>query len=219
MAPASQALIQVYTTFAGEIARHRAVFLRALANQPSTTGTDLALQQFAGWHCLIALHDAWSRFCKHAIIVSALGGVVSNSGNTVAPSPVLAGGASPLDYLQSNWPKGLGRCYPEGPKWYEAPVADVAAQILQIGNYAAFSGAILAKADAPTELKACRNYLAHRDPGTENHNDIQNLRARIKVAGTTPHTERLAEYKVSGSTTLFEEWCIELDTIAGAAIA
>ncbi len=220
MLPANQTLIQVNSTFSDEISLHRAVFLRALANKPSTSGIDLDLQHFAGWHCLIGLHDAWSRFCKQAIIVSALGGVVTRGGNHVSPSPVLPAGIHPLVFLKQLWPgNGFGRCYDDGPQWYDPSITDKAAQLLQISNYATFSGAILARADVPTELKACRNYLAHRQPGTENHRDIQQLRARIKVPRMTAHIEKLGEQIVSGNITLFEEWCIELNTIAATAIA
>jgi hypothetical protein len=219
MLPATQRLIRAYTTFSGEIALHKEVFLNALGNQATSIGRDLDLQLFAGWYCLIGLHDAWSRFCREAIVASAVGGVVTRTGSHVVPSPVLPVGTDPLDFLQQHWPrKGSGICYADGPDWYDPFKADLAAKILQINNYAVFSAAILAKADTPTELKACRNYLAHRNAGTEDNANIRKLRSRIKVAATTAHTEKLAEQIVSGNITLFEEWCIELDTIAATAI-
>lgn len=215
----THALTDVYNAFTAEITIHRGVFLKALQNQHTEAGIDLHLQYFAGWHGLIGLLDAWSRFCKDAIIASALGGVVTRSGSLLVASATVPVGISPLSYLKQKWPsKGYGSCYSDGPYWYVPSTADMAAKILSIGNYATFSAAILAKVDTPTELKACRNFLAHRNKGTQEHKDVIALRTRIGAGAATPHTEKLAEEMVSGNITLFEEWCIELDGIAATAI-
>jgi len=210
----------VLATFSAEIRRHQDVFLKSLANQPICTEIDLELQFFAGWYGLIGLHDAWSRFCRDVVVVSALGGVVTRTGTQLSRSAVIPANKTPLAYLKDNWPpSGYGRCYDDGPYWYVPTTADKAAQILRISNYANFSAAILASGDAPKELRACRNYLAHRNPDTENHPDMQALRGRINVPPATTLADRLAEEIVTGNITLFEKWCRELEITAITSIA
>jgi hypothetical protein len=98
-------------------------------------------------------------------------------------------------------------------------IAVEAARLLSIGNFSQFSAAIGAAADAPQELKACRNYLAHRHKGTATHANINDLRIRIGVPVKVAGAGALAAQIVTGNITLFEEWCIELSNIASAAIS
>jgi hypothetical protein len=213
-------LTQILTTFSNEAVTHQSAFLQALANQRQCRGTDLDVAYFAGWYGLIGLLDAWSRFCRDIIIMSAVGGATTRTGTQLNRAKNLPAGVDPLVHIRSLWPsKGYGRCFEDGPYWHVPTNSAKAAQILAIGNEATVSGALLAQASAPTELRACRNYLAHRNPSTETHRDIQDLRTRISVPVATVHTEKLAEQLVTGGITLFQAWCSELQNIASAAIA
>lgn len=178
------------------------------------------LQRAAAWHCLIDLQDSWVRFCKAAVLISAKGRVVTKHGLRVARSPVVGKHDDPevvlLKLLKQNNPHRS----PFGPKWELPAITIQAAQLLDIANFAQFSAGIGATSPAPMELKACRNYLAHRHQGTAMHKDLHDLRRRVRAPAELVAPAALAAHPVPGSgVLLFEEWCIELNALAGAAIS
>ena len=218
MAATQERLVQTFRRFAVDVDRLESVFRDALRGGFTLDSATPALNRAAAWHCVIELQDCWARFCKEAVLVSARGGVVTRSGRTVPRSRLLGPRDDPEQELQRLWQQSYGHWPRFGPSW-EVPVRAIqAAQLLAIGNFAQFSAGIGAQAFAPQELKACRNFLAHRHAGTANHQDILLLRQRVGGSAFGVAPGALSAQFIQGQVTVFEDWCNELIALAGAAL-
>jgi len=214
------ALIVAYRRFAKQVMRQREIFLLALDGKYTLDNHTPLINRSGAWYCLIRLHDAWADFCRSVILLSAGGGVLTRGGTIVARSPLVGAGDDALTVLKTQWKrKRLGSMQKQGPPVYLPSVAITAAQLLSIGNLAQFSAGIGASnTNAPIELRACRNYLAHRHVDTALDPDLALLRIRIGSPAWILDPDQLAARRVGGGITLFEEWCIDLDLLASAAI-
>lgn len=220
MPPQTATIQSAFLAFQNEVVNHRQVFGLALA-EPHTHPADFQTLKFrfAEWYAIVGLTDSWGRFWKAAILASAEGKGPTLNGHPITRSRHVAVGVDSESTLKTRW-KARFRNYPMfGPSWHKPSAAVDAASVLDVSNLATISGALLASTYAPAELAACRNYLAHRHPGTEHHPEITKLRRRLGLTNTSPHTELLAMERVPGNRTLYDDWCIELETIARTALA
>jgi hypothetical protein len=216
------ALVAAYRRFAKRTIRERETFRLALDGQYTLDHYTPLVNRSGAWYCLIRLHDAWADFCRSVLLLSAYGGVRTRQGVLIAPSPVLQPGDDALKVLEKSWKQNKQMCrwQKQGPPVDLPVVAIVAAQLLSISNLTSFSAGIGASnTNAPVELKACRNFLAHRHEDTALHHDIGDLRLRINAPASVTDVGELPAQFVSGGVTLFEEWCLDLETIASAAIS
>jgi hypothetical protein len=222
MAKRDAALIAAYRRFAKQVVRQREIFLLALDGKHTLDSMTPPVNRSGAWYCLIRLHDAWAEFCRSAILLSAAGEVRRRNGVLVARSPLLGPGDDALVVLKNEWrrtkqPEAMQK---QGPPVYLPSVAITAAQLLNIANLTQFMNGIGASnTNAPLELRACRNYLAHRHVDTALDPDLALLRIRIGSPTWTLNPDQIAARQLSGGITLFEEWCIDLELLASAAIA
>lgn len=212
-------LLSFYKKFEKEVDIQRSTFVLALDGRYTLGSGTPRLNQSAGWYCLIYLHDAWARFCRNVLCASARGGACTLSGRRLSRSPLLKPGEHPLVGLKREWKKNkMGRMSKQGPPVHIPEIAIQAAGLLSIGNYTEFQAGIGAVSPAPSELKACRDFLAHRHRDTVQTEAIADLRRRLGIPAGWTTVGALAATFVPGGITLFEDWCIELCVLARAAI-
>jgi hypothetical protein len=216
MATREQALIATYGSFVVDVERVGSVFKQAMNGYVDLQHGTPLLNRSAAWYCLIELHDAWARFCRQVVLLSASGDIETRMGRFVSRSTTLAKNDDPESVLRqrlkrSKWNRNQ---FP----WHIRQATIDAANLLTVGNYSWIAAGISAVSPAPEELCACRNFLAHRGKRTATHSDIQQLRSRIGAHTRNITVSSLPAIYVPGGVTLFEEWCIELQSLAFAAI-
>jgi hypothetical protein len=187
----------------GETAWVQDEFLR------SVTAANHRQSQLACEMAVIRLHDAWARFCRELIILSAFGRTVTLSGVPLTPChrsikrchlviPFLLAGPPRLQFE---------------PRWADATKCIQAATRLGINNLPTVSAA-LAAANSPAEqVRRVRNFYAHRKLGTVQEAIATNLfTSRMK-----PHAVfDLAAY-TAGNVRIIESWVTNLVLVATAA--
>lgn len=177
-------------------------FLRAAAAAPE----DCAL--LACEMVVVRLHDAWARFCREIVILSAAGGIVTKNGTYLRPSlPAIASRALVIPCLLATYRR---RRYE--PKWAVASECLDAAQRLRLANLATISAAIGASNSPADRIREVRNFYAHRTRETA---------ARAMAAGYFSRTSKPSVFELAsfsaGGRTIIESWISDLDSIADAA--
>lgn len=165
-------------------------------------------------YSVVRLHDAWARFCRELVLLSAAGDTTTAASVYVPRSPLVGPYQNPLDVLKSTYSRRRQRFVLWEPKWYDPADAVQAAQALRIANFPTVSAGLGLAGHGVDELRACRNYLAHRNRLA--HRELDPLRHRLGVSLSTP-AEELVNETVLGGVSVFEEWCIELTQRASLA--
>ncbi len=198
--------------------RENRVLLRLFQRQvPYSTPTGMwhnpepfAIQSYA----IARLHDAWARFCRQLILLSAAGGISTTAGAYVRRSPIVNQKQKPLDVLKLTYTKKRQKWVFWEPKWFDPWEAVQAAQALQIDNFPTVSAGLALTGHGVDELRDCRNFILHRSRSSNRRLDP--LRQRIGVSLSTS-AEELVNVLTLGGGSIFEEWCIELAQRASLA--
>jgi len=151
----------------------------------------------------VRIHDAWARSCRKLILLSAQGGITTLGGISLPRSSQVASHQSPLDALKPMYPN---RHFWE-PKWFDTGKAIEAAQKLQIANFPTVSAGLGSSGHAPDELRACRNYIAHRNQVS--NDELDGARAHWGLPSSST-AEQLMNTAVTGGAPLFELWWRDL---------
>lgn len=160
---------------------------------------------------VIRLHDAWARFCREIIVLSAGGRPYTANGNQLAPVSGIHGISEVIPVLLARYPRRRHRFE---PKWARPREAIQAGQLLNIPNISTFGAAIGATNSPAEELRPIRNFLAHR--GKNSANQIRN---QYFFNGTDKVTvENVAGKLIPPGIRRFEKWVIDLRLIAIASI-
>jgi hypothetical protein len=157
---------------------------------------------------VIRMHDAWARFCRDLIVLSAAGNTITLGGTALTPSrPDIHNPASVIPILLR-----MKRWQYE-PKWATASIAVDVARSLTIQNLSSVSAA-LGAANSPAEpLRHIRNYYAHRARGTSR----MALRTGYFTSTNAPVVFHLNSY-TTGGVTVIESWVKGFDAVAYASI-
>ena len=200
------ALGGVLRRFVREVELLRAAFVRQL---PLLTGRGLwleaepiAIQSYA----IIRLHDAWARYSRSLVLSSAYP-CRTLTGVPISRSPLLPSGGSALDTLRSTYPPKRQKKALWEPRWFDSTEAITAAQQLQINNFPNVSAGLGLVGHGPEELRACRNFLAHRSHYSNSELDAVRIRLTLPMSYAA---EELAAATVTGGATLFDDWCLDL---------
>lgn len=159
---------------------------------------------------VIRLHDAWARFCRELIILSAFGRTRTLSGVPLAPcSAAITSRSLVVPTLFSTYKKKKIRFE---PRWADATECINAGQRLLIRNLSTVAGALGAINSPAEDIRRVRNFYAHREKET----------ARDAIAtnafSTRSHPEifDLAAY-TSGNVRVIESWVTNLVLVATSA--
>ena len=156
---------------------------------------------------VIRLHDAWARFCREVVILSA-SGTLTLGGTALLSVAGIANRSMVIPVLLSRYKK---RKYK--PKWASASECIDAAQRLSISNLATVSAALGAINSPAENIRRVRNFYAHRANETAQEAATTGLFSNPRH----PNVFELGLYKAGGGTVL-ESWVSDLTDIAAAAI-
>lgn len=171
--------------------------------------TDLVRGQFAGEFVVIRLHDAWARFCRELIVVSAYGKITTLGGTRLATSlPVIKSRGDVIPTLMGMYAKRRNE-----PSWFSAVECCDAGTRLCIQNLATVSAALGAANSPANHIREIRNFYAHR----KKESAIKAVSTRPFLGPHSPAVFRLNDYLPGGATVL-ETWVQELIAIATAAM-
>jgi len=176
-------------------------FLKAAANRN-------VCDQLACEMAVVRLHDAWARFCRELVILSASGKTQTLGGTRLKPSSnTITNRSAVIPVLLSTFKKK--KIYE--PNWWSASECIDAASRLSTMNLSTISAAIGAINSPAEEMRHVRNFFVHRRNGTAR---------RAVSTGCFPSQKplvfELTSYK-SGNTTVIESWVVGLIAVATAA--
>lgn len=212
-----QQLIKRYHAFIKAIVTQRETFRLAIGSRYSLDFSTPPVQRGGAWYCVVRLHDEWAQFSRDAVFISARGGTLTRGGTLIARSSLLGINDEPMSLLETTWKAAHKGRWPRfGPPFDDPAIAIKAANHLAINNLSQFSAGMAAATNAPLELKACRNFLAHRHQWTAKHREITSLRSRIGAPGVA--VGELPAYSISAGMTVFEEWCLDLEDLAASSL-
>jgi hypothetical protein len=163
---------------------------------------------------VIRLQDRWGSFVRDLILTSYVGNVVTASGN---PIPKLMPGlrkATALDHLRITFTGRTKKLPWWEPNWYDAAEAIDAATRLQIGNLAEISAGIGLTPSPLDELRAARNYVAHK-----NKQSVEKIAPHLRAHPSRASLHAYLQAPVVGGVSRFAAWCIQLDQMALLAVA
>lgn len=171
---------------------------------PLNVGED----RLSGEMTILCMHDAWSRFCRELIILSAASQPVTANGVRLPLAPNISKRQDVIPTLLALKNKSLE------PKWYSARDCIDAARRLNLANYPTISTAIGASNSPEEDLRSVRNFFAHRWYGT-----ASKIRTRsFYQPGTKLSLEDLVGRRIHPGITVAESWVRGLRLVAEAAI-
>lgn len=124
---------------------------------------------------VVALHDAWNRFCKNLVLRSSYHQFETRSGQVHRPA-IGRNQSEALQFLSVNLSAISSKSFGE-PTWFIPAATIDAASVLDVPNKSTIAAAIgvstihstvspsvgvQANASPPKEVQSVRNYIAHR---------------------------------------------------------
>lgn len=106
---------------------------------------------------IIQLHDAWARFCREVVILSAGCRPVTATGLRLSRVPGVSSRRDVIPRLLSTYAKRNFE-----PRWGDSGQAIGAARRLAIQNAGTFTAALGAANSTAEEVRRVRNFFAHR---------------------------------------------------------
>jgi hypothetical protein len=189
-----------------------------IANALSAQRPGGALEVQLAEYSLGALQDAWSRFVRDLIIRSSLGNATTASGTILGASKHgILTQRDALSILRSQWTKAGMPAWWE-PSWFRVDAATTAVTILAPGNGSNVVAAIGSSANPIDDLRALRNFAAHRLPNTAALADAVRVANR---SGSWRQPRDIIGAVARGGApgeVLFDSWCRRLRVVAAAAV-
>jgi hypothetical protein len=164
--------------------------------------------QLACEMAVVRLHDAWARFCRELIVLSAFGRTVTLGGTPLPRHRLIKRYGLVIPTLLETPGKG----YRFEPRWADATQCIDAAQRLAIANFSTVSAALGATNSPAENIRRARNFYAHRKKGTALESGATKLfasQARLEVLDLAAYT--------SGNIRVIESWVSNLNLVAMAA--
>lgn len=166
--------------------------------------------QLACEMAVLRLHDAWARFCRELIILSAFGRTVTLGG---VPLPPCHNSVKRCHSVIPRLFATPGPRYRFEPRWADASECIKAATRLGIANVATISSALAASNSPAEDIRRVRNFYAHRMKRTVQDAIATGLFLRPIRADVF----ELAAY-TTGSVRVIESWVSNFILVATAAV-
>jgi hypothetical protein len=171
--------------------------------------TDVVRGRFAAELVVIRLHDAWARFCREVVVVSAYGRIETLGGTRLGTChPAIKSRGDVIPVLISLYPNRRAE-----PYWFSAADCSDAGRRLGIQNAATVTAALGAANSPAAELREVRNFYAHRKKETA----VKAVTAGGFVGRQQPQVFHLNSF-VAGGKTILESWTEDLIAVATAAV-
>ncbi len=159
--------------------------------------------------CVIRVHDAWSRFCRELIVISASCAPTTLSGTLIPKAPNIRTKGDVIPAILRN------KHYKYEPRWGDPTDCLRAARVVGVRNYPSLLTALSASPSPIDDIRRVRNFIAHR-----NHQTAQ----EVKIIAVSLGLPERADVDIIMSHTrppgikLFEEWITDLRVIAELCI-
>ncbi len=167
-----------------------------------------------GWSremCVVRLQDAWARFCRELVLISASEQPITLNGTLLPLAPGIKCRKDALSALRVIYNRP-----PWEPKWFDAQACLKPATILRISNYASMSGGIAVSPSPLDDLRTLRNFLVHRSEQTAA--DVQTVAKKLHLPVTTGAIAILLSNSGTTGTTMLELWVRQLQAMAQVAV-
>lgn len=178
-----------------------------------------AIHPYGQEMCVLRLHDAWARFCRELVIMSAGDRPITLTGAFVPRAPHVRNRADVIPQLLKGYPTKSGKSK-WGPRWADPAECIEAARLLGISNFSNVSGSIgaatIGTAPSPIEyLRRVRNFFAHRTEETAGHVRKVALALNLPI---NYGAMQIINNVVPPGHALLALWIYQLRTIALSAI-
>lgn len=160
--------------------------------------------------CVIRLLDAWARFCRELVLVSASEQPLTAGGTRLPRAPGIAGRKDALNALRTVYTR-----FPWEPRWVDAQACLKAANVLGISNYSTLSAGLAVTPSPVEDLCRLRNFLAHRNEGTAVQVHIAAV--NIGVARSSNVIGILRSVTPSSSLSVLQKWIQQLQVMSEIA--
>ena len=208
----STELLDIYKKFARDCSLLTETFDSTLR-----TNNECHLQrirnQFIRELCVVRLHDAWNRFCRQLIVLSAGARPRTANGVRITRAPRVRKYEEVIKILISTYHRKTTE-----PAWHNPTECLDAARRLRVSNYLSINQGLSLSFSGPaptTQLTAIRNYFAHRNSSTSRR--VKTMAQSMFFAGVPIASDIVASIVQSG-TTLFSLWVIRLKQMAHLSI-
>jgi hypothetical protein len=161
--------------------------------------------------CVIELHDAWARFCRELIFVSAACRPTTFSGLIVPLALGITHRSQVLPKLHASFPKAKPFWWE--PRWGDAGACLDAAKRLKVNNYADISSGLTITPSPAENLRHVRNFFAHKSQGTALK--VKNVAATMALPNASALS--LVETTVPPGITILTKWVDQLHDMARIA--
>ncbi len=204
-------LNSLYARFVGETTLAQQAFHAIIPALPLTEIDCLVAHAYASEMAVIRIQDAWSRFCRELVLVSAFGFPRTATGTIVQRAPGIMTRHDAIARINVIYHRNPG----QEPDWHQPHASINAARALGIRNFPNVSAGIGATPSPLTDLRDFRNFFAHR---------TQRLAISTKtIARASAISERLlardiiAE-EVGPGVSLLTRWVAQIQNLAYASI-
>lgn len=194
----------------------RTGWLSAAFTQASDTPLDQACENphvLARENATVFLQDQWSAFCRDLVYSSWRGGCITASGSMLPARVGARSNHAALLALKSTYTGKQKKSRHWEPKWFDPIDTLEAAKRLHVPNIAAISAGVGLSPSPLDELRAVRNYFAHR--GRESS---ERLKPYTGGPVTVAAAHDLLTQRSLGGGYRFESWVADLDVMARAAV-
>lgn len=204
-------LVELYRRFATETA----LLTQVLESTPELTNRHhlgQEYQRFVCEMCIIRLHDAWARFCRELIVMSAYARPFTAQGQRVSRAPGIQGRHQVIPALLATYRKRTME-----PFWHIPNDCLDAARRLNISNYPTImTGLGLSFPQSATDqLRNVRNFLAHRNASTAR--DVEQVARNLGLLNVR-YPYLLVVSVVQPGASVFALWVHQLRTMAWSSI-
>lgn len=167
-------------------------------------------RQLAAEMAVVRLHDAWYRFCRELVIVSASEKPTTVVGRRLGRAPGITSRADVIPTLLSTY--NNPRLFE--PNWALGHVCIECAQRLAVNNLSEISASIGSSNSPADDLRVVRNYYCHR--GRDTAEKVKRMSWFSSNMQIEPWS--IPGMKVSGGITLYRDWVNRLQAVSFAAI-
>jgi hypothetical protein len=207
-------LVQVYAHFLGESSGIQQRFVAPVPTASPWDASCIDAHRDGREMCVVRLHDAWARFCRELVVVSAGGEPVTAGGAVVARAAGINQVGDVIPTLRSTYSRRQQRHWRE-PRWADAATCIDAAQRLAITNIATVSAAIGATPSPVEHVRRVRNFIAHRGRATAI--DAAIVATSVGLSRFTQADDVVSKLVPPGMP-LFVSWCTTMALLGKAAI-
>lgn len=209
-------LLETYKHFASEAQRAFTGF-----EAPLPVGTEffedcIVAHPYSSEMVVLRIHDAWARFCRNLILVSAYGNPLTASGIVIQRVRGFNNQSDVLTWLRTDFHRPYQNWE---PRWHIAHTSIDAAQRLGVSNFPTISSALATTPSPIEDMRIIRNYFAHKS--RRNALDVRQIISRLVIQYQLPTnigTNAILDSLIGPSTTLLWSWIMQLHRIAYYAI-